>query len=89
MAEFPRIEEGVGRLGDVSGVLARRLIRLKQRLECASAPIMWLCAGAGSGKSRLIEALQPSVGERKWTFLDDPPARRPQNPKTPNGNDCL
>jgi DNA-binding CsgD family transcriptional regulator len=74
MAEFPRIEEGVGRLGDVSGVLARRLIRLKQRLECASAPIMWLCAGAGSGKSRLIEALQPSVGERKWTFLDDPPA---------------
>ena len=35
---------------------------------------MWLCAGAGSGKSRIIEAVRQGLTERGWSLLDDPPA---------------
>jgi DNA-binding CsgD family transcriptional regulator len=74
MSKITRIDEGKRRLAEASGALARRRVRLEQRLLRARAPIVWLCGGAGSGKSRLVEAVQQSLTERGWSLLDDPPA---------------
>jgi DNA-binding CsgD family transcriptional regulator len=58
--------------------LQRRLYRLRRQILGSRAPIVWLCAGAGAGKTRLIEALQrgpagPSFAG--WSVLDAPTPR--------------
>ncbi len=51
-------------------LLERRTRRLVQRAHTAPEPITWLCAGAGSGKSRLLEALR--AGNDGVAALDEP-----------------
>ena len=51
-------------------LLERRTRRLVQRVHAASEPITWLCAGAGSGKSRLLELLR--AGNDAVAVLDEP-----------------
>lgn len=72
MSKVTRIDAGRRRLEAASGALARRLVRLERRLLRARAPIVWVCAAAGSGKSRLIEAVRPGLAGRGWILLDDP-----------------
>jgi hypothetical protein len=76
MSKITRIDEGKRRFAEAPGPFARRRVRLERRLLRSRAPIVWLCAGAGSGKSRLIEAVQQTLTERGWSLLDDPPALR-------------
>jgi len=46
--------------------LKRRLERLRRRILASRQPIVWLCAGPGTGKSRLLEAFDD------WHRLDEP-----------------
>lgn len=53
-----------------ANALDRRNLRLTRRVRATAEPIVWLRAGAGSGKSRLLQALKdahPGV-----TVLDEP-----------------
>jgi DNA-binding CsgD family transcriptional regulator len=74
MAEITPIDRGRRRLAAATDPLERRQVRLEQRVRKARASVVWLCGGAGSGKSRLLESMQVSLGERGWTVLDDPDA---------------
>ncbi|HVO47499.1 MAG TPA: LuxR C-terminal-related transcriptional regulator [Steroidobacteraceae bacterium] len=50
--------------------LERRNLRLTRRVRAAAEPIVWLRAGAGSGKSRLLQALK--TADPAVIVLDDP-----------------
>ena len=55
----------------------RRLQRLCRRLRQVRAPIVWLRAMPGSGKTRLIDELQTGASASRfadWTLLDQPSA---------------
>jgi DNA-binding CsgD family transcriptional regulator len=58
------------------GPMARRLARLRRRVLSTRQPIVWLRALPGSGKSRLLLALQRHAAfqAREWMFLDAPDA---------------
>ncbi len=51
-------------------LLERRTRRLMRRVQAAPESIVWLCAGAGSGKSQLLEALR--AADAAVEVLDDP-----------------
>src|SRR5579871_6415321 len=74
MAEITPIDRGRRRLAAATDALERRQVRLEQRVRKARTSVVWLCGGAGSGKTRLLESMQVSLGERGWTVLDDPDA---------------
>jgi DNA-binding CsgD family transcriptional regulator len=74
MPKITRIDAGRGRFAEASNALERRQVRLERRLLHARAQIVWLCAGPGSGKTRLLESVGASLTERGWTLLDDPRA---------------
>jgi DNA-binding CsgD family transcriptional regulator len=74
MPKITRIDAGRGRFAAASNALERRQVRLERRLLNARAPIVWLCAGPGSGKTWLLESTGARLTERGWTLLDDPRA---------------
>jgi DNA-binding CsgD family transcriptional regulator len=75
MAEVTPINRARRRLATATGALERRQLRLEQRVLTARPPIVWVCGGAGTGKTRLLEALRERLGERGgWIVLDDPDA---------------
>lgn len=58
-----------------SSVMQRRLRRLIGRLTSSDKPIVWLRAGPGSGKSRLLQALRQrssKFGRHIWLIADSP-----------------
>src|SRR5579859_163314 len=73
MPKVTRIEAG-HRFASGLNALERRRLRLEQRMLRARAPVIWLCAGAGSGKTRLLQGMAAKIGERDWSVLDDPSA---------------
>ncbi len=72
MSKITRIDAGRRPLARATDALERRTLRLAQRLLRSRAPIVWLRATAGSGKTRLLEHLRPSLTERGFGLLDDP-----------------
>jgi len=72
MSKITRIDAGRQALARASHALERRTVRLARRLLGLRAPIVWLCATAGSGKTRLLEHLRPTLTERGYGLLDDP-----------------
>jgi DNA-binding CsgD family transcriptional regulator len=74
MSKVTPIDAGRRRSSRASNALERRLLRLERRLLDAEAPIVWLCACAGTGKTRLLETLRPGLTDRGWCLLDDPSA---------------
>jgi hypothetical protein len=72
MSKITRIDAGRRPLARTTNALERRTARLAQRLFRPGAPIVWLCATAGSGKTRLLQHLRPSLTERAYGLLDDP-----------------
>jgi len=55
--------------------MQRRLRRLQVKLTAIDKPIVWLRAGPGTGKSRLLRALRDGVGAARlsrWRLLDTP-----------------
>jgi DNA-binding CsgD family transcriptional regulator len=60
-----------------AGPMERRLHRLCERLIHCAKPIIWLRAGPGAGKTRLLQALQSgriAAQFAGWVMLDHPPA---------------
>jgi DNA-binding CsgD family transcriptional regulator len=58
-------------------MLARRCARICKRLQSTRKPIVWLCAMAGAGKSRMLIELQRRAAvsnAEHWVMLDDPSA---------------
>jgi DNA-binding CsgD family transcriptional regulator len=57
-----------------TNALERRTVRLMSRVRSSRLPIVWLCAGGGAGKSRLLEDLARSreTAAARWMLLDDP-----------------
>ena len=72
MSKITRIDAGRRTLARATDALERRTVRLAQRLLRSRAPIVWLRATAGSGKTRLLEHLRPRLTERGYGLLDDP-----------------
>ena len=72
MSKITRIDAGRRALERATGALERRTVRLAQRLLRSRAPIVWLRATAGSGKTRLLEHWRPRLTERGYGLLDDP-----------------
>jgi DNA-binding CsgD family transcriptional regulator len=57
--------------------MQRRLHRLRTRIGSTTKPIVWLRAGPGTGKTRLMTALRDRdgpVASNSWTLLDAPDA---------------
>ncbi len=72
MSKITRIDAGRRPVGRATDALERRAVRLAQRLLRSRAPIVWLSATAGSGKTVLLEQLRPTLSERGYGLLDDP-----------------
>ena len=72
MSKITRIDAGRRALERATDALERRTVRLAQRLLRSRAPIVWLRATAGSGKTRLLEHWRPRLTERGYGLLDDP-----------------
>ena len=75
MAKVTPIDHSVPRPRESMDALERRTARLLRRLLTTHEPVIWLRAGAGTGKSRLLESvrgwrLTPRFDG--WVLLDDP-----------------
>jgi DNA-binding CsgD family transcriptional regulator len=71
----PRIARAARLSRKDTAAMRRRMQRLQRRLIAADKPIIWLCAGPGTGKSRLLQALRASAGAAafsRWQLLDRP-----------------
>lgn len=68
--------------------MQRRLRRLQARLIAVDTPIVWLRAGPGAGKSRLLQALRDGAGGRtlsRWRLVDSPSPEQARTLLNANG----
>jgi len=75
LSASPRITRATRVSRKDTGAMQRRLRRLQVKLTAIDKPIVWLRAGPGTGKSRLLRALRDGVGAARlsrWRLLDTP-----------------